>query len=332
MVTREQIVAKASNYVGLADVGYKDNEFSRLYGIVGLDYCAAFVSGIFWYMGIPLPDAGVQDGFLYVPYAVDYARETAQAIEVPGQALPGDVVLFCWDGLKFGGRSAVGDHTGIVEAHDGGEWVLCIEGNTRPEGGGDRGIWRRWRHVDTIACYWRPLVFDGAFAPASIPAGLNTKDEDVSPEEHEMLRSVAAVLNVPGTGWKFPDGTPITTLPEFLYNLYVMEEKRDASVTALTQKTDAMVGNLASQMTMIVQTMGANLEALNNVTRALQNGIGQPAGGGEGAVLDTTTLARELAAEFGRRLSDSGLILGTGAINPPKPADPPGLENRMTVG
>lgn len=177
-VTRDQVVAKARSYIGLVDDGYKTNEFTREWGINGLDYCAAFVSSIFWRLGSPLPSLGVQEGFLYVPYAVDYARETGQALEIgQGDPAPGDIALFTWSGTRHGGRGEIGDHTGIVEEYPGGDWVVCVEGNTVLNG--RRGIHRRTRHLSSVACFWRPTVYDDTtLTPASLEDDMPIRDDE----------------------------------------------------------------------------------------------------------------------------------------------------------
>lgn len=175
MLYRQQVVLKAASYIGLVDGAGKVNEFTKEWGINGQNWCAAFVSSIFWRLGTPLPSlGGVGGGYLYVPYAIDAARSDGTAVEWPdGPPRPGDPVMFTWPPLgKFGDPGEIGDHTGIVESYDGSDYVDTIEGNTQPSGL-PNGVWRRRRHISLVACFWRPPVFwddidEWAFTPSAI--------------------------------------------------------------------------------------------------------------------------------------------------------------------
>lgn len=173
MAARERILDVARSHLGELEVPRNSNliSFSYEYGIPGYAWCAAFVSSIYKEAGYPLPDLGspTSDGFVYVPAGIGYARSNGQAVEVGQTPLPGDIVMFSWDGHRFY-PPEVGDHTAILESWSPGT-VTCVEGNTTPGADGNQGdgggVYRRTRSESLVACYWRPAVLDGdSFAPA----------------------------------------------------------------------------------------------------------------------------------------------------------------------
>lgn len=123
----------------------------------GQSWCAAFVSWCFAQVGASsLIAAKNKSGFIYCPDAVTYFKKKNQIVPTK-EAQPGDIVLFDWAG------KGIADHVGIVESNHG-TFLMCIEGNTSPEGavkgssqsnGG--GVYKRKRFIDkTILVIARP--------------------------------------------------------------------------------------------------------------------------------------------------------------------------------
>lgn len=131
-------------------------------------WCMLFVS-------MCLDEAGQIGAIGGFSYNTDVTIRQARAAGCPfvsvGQARPGDVVIFNWDG---GGT----DHVGFVEKNLGSGWLQTIEGNTSSGSGGSQsagnGVWRRRRH-DSIAAIIRPAWRDGSLAASSstAPAALS---------------------------------------------------------------------------------------------------------------------------------------------------------------
>jgi hypothetical protein len=139
------------------------------------------VQSCFWYA-----DPGNGAGKLpllsfYCPTGVQYARDTGQSIEVGGAPIPGDIVFFSWEMSEWPRwRAGTGDHVGIVESWDGGDWITTIEGNI----GNPQGVHRVSRSISgTVINFWRPNVFiDGGSAPAPLK-----EEEDLTPQQEELL-------------------------------------------------------------------------------------------------------------------------------------------------
>ena len=171
MVTRAAVLAKASGWVGIReDTGHNDCQFSRDWGIVGQSWCFAFVQSCFYYAD-PSPTGKLPHEYMYVPYGVDYARATGQAIENEqvDQVVGGDVVMYTWDTVNWPRfKPGTGDHIGIVaETPRNGYNLTTIEGNTLPPGvSGYDGVFRRSdRTLDQVVCFWRPAVYTGGVGP-----------------------------------------------------------------------------------------------------------------------------------------------------------------------
>lgn len=163
--TRQQVLDWARSKLGtLERTGRNDVEFADDWGITGYAWCFAFVQSAFWYTNARLPLIS-----MYCPTGVAYARANGQAIEVgEGSPLPGDVVFYCWDGVRHR-NGEVGDHVGIVESSTA-TTVTAIEGNTSNGPHQRDGVYRMTRGLTQVACFWRPPVFtdDDPFAPAAV--------------------------------------------------------------------------------------------------------------------------------------------------------------------
>jgi hypothetical protein len=196
MVSRDAVLAKAQGWLGMREQpdGSNNIEFSRDWGIVGQSWCFAFVQSCFYYAD-PTPSGKLPHQSMYCPYGIQWARDNGQAIEVgQGDPLPGDIVFFSWDmGTWPRNRPGTGDHVGIVESWDGGDWINTIEGNVGPRDGvsSPQGVWRRQRSISgTVVCFWRPTVFDGDSFGVAGTTPAPTQEEDVTPEQAQKLTTI----------------------------------------------------------------------------------------------------------------------------------------------
>jgi hypothetical protein len=118
--------------------------FGRWFGADAVPWCAIFASycydvgaGVVLCRGWHGAGAGPR-GVAYVPTLAAWLKATGRAVDEP---LPGDLVVFDWDG-------GVPDHVGlVVRLHD--EGLDTVEGNTRDE------VQRRTRDLAHIALYGR---------------------------------------------------------------------------------------------------------------------------------------------------------------------------------
>lgn len=120
------------------------------FGESGIPYCAMFVSYCLNWAGFEA--AGLPGA--YVPWILS-ANSDAGRLVANEDALPGDLVMFDWQG------DGVADHIGIVEENHPDEgWMQTIEGNTSPGSGGSQsnggGIYRRARNYNSIIGVARP--------------------------------------------------------------------------------------------------------------------------------------------------------------------------------
>jgi hypothetical protein len=135
---RNKIIKIASSQIGTYEAtGHNDGWQVEAYLKVtklpkGNPWCAAFISWVFAQAGLEQPRTA------WSPALFPNARSTLQP-------KPADLLGIYSTRLK---RIA---HAGLVERrHD--QWIISIEGNTNVDGGreGD-GVYRKWRHVKTIA-------------------------------------------------------------------------------------------------------------------------------------------------------------------------------------
>lgn len=127
------------------------------FGANGVPFCAMGVSWTFDRAGAKC--AGIPNS--YCPTIVQRAKAAGKTVAAKS-ALPGDVVLFDWNG---DGES---DHVGLCEVnHPTQSYMQTIEFNTN-----DGQVARRTRSYSTICCVVRPYY--GSSAPAKQPAGKTT--------------------------------------------------------------------------------------------------------------------------------------------------------------
>ncbi|MGF1926306.1 MAG: peptidoglycan-binding protein [Bacteroidia bacterium] len=135
---RNQLIAIARSQIGVREAtgkndGLKVEEYLKLAKLPkGNPYCAAFVSWVYHKAGYAQPRTP------WSPALFPLARQTLMP-------KPADVLGIYSAKLK---RIA---HCGLVERKQN-NWIISIEGNTNGNGSreGD-GVYRKWRHVKTIA-------------------------------------------------------------------------------------------------------------------------------------------------------------------------------------
>jgi hypothetical protein len=221
MVTRAAVLGKAAEWVGMQErSGNNDIWFADDWGITGSSWCFAFVQSCFWYAD-PTPTGQLPHQSMYVPYGVQWARDNNQSIEVGGAPIPGDVVFYTWGNGWGRWTPGTGDHVGIVEGWDGGDWINTIEGNTGPNASTDypQGVWRRTRSIsEVVISFWRPAVYDTAPPPPPVVEELDvTPDQDAKLNEARAAAGAIAFIQDPrdgkvwmvwGTMWKRHIQTP----------------------------------------------------------------------------------------------------------------------------
>jgi hypothetical protein len=101
---REDIVGLALSHVGKREEPTDSNliEFAAEYGIAGQAWCGAFVSSVYKEAGFPIFGPRQQEGFTFCPRALNYARESGEAIEV-GEGTPQPGTSSCSTGAVSGG-------------------------------------------------------------------------------------------------------------------------------------------------------------------------------------------------------------------------------------
>lgn len=138
MTTRNQVLRKASSYLGLRERGSNVVGFwARQHpSFQGQPWCAAFVVDVLEQCGNTELKAAAAP--YYCPSLEAWAKARGRWIN-SRDALPGDVLIF---------GTSIGVHTGFLERQRGGS-VQTLEGNTSPGNGGSQnnggGVYRRVR-------------------------------------------------------------------------------------------------------------------------------------------------------------------------------------------
>jgi hypothetical protein len=136
-------------------------KYGEWYGANGVEWCAEFVSWCFAEAGMPLAIT-TPKGFAYCPFAVTWFKQHNAWFHRDEPALPGDCVLYDWNG------DGLADHTGIVVSA-GITSITAIEGNTSPSNNTNGGsVMLRNRDYSLILGYGRPAY--GAAMNAQVDA------------------------------------------------------------------------------------------------------------------------------------------------------------------
>jgi hypothetical protein len=139
---RELALDKATSQLGTKESPPNSNRvlYSDWYGMVG-PWCAMFVTWCYETSG-DSPSFVRGQRFAYVPYVLDAARNLQNGLQVVSDAIPGDLVLYNWDGGEY-------DHIGIFQM-----WIpqsssfYAIEGNTSQSSDSNGGeVMRRQRSL-----------------------------------------------------------------------------------------------------------------------------------------------------------------------------------------
>jgi len=128
--TAEGIVGVVNDELGLGVREGANNSVDRPYNIND-EWCASFATYAWDQAGYDVEWTNKNK----VSNIWDDAHQMGLATTDVGQAKPGDMIIFEWDG------DGEEDHVGIVESVDGGK-ITTIEGNTNDGSGGD-GVYRK---------------------------------------------------------------------------------------------------------------------------------------------------------------------------------------------
>lgn len=143
LTTRERALQGAIGYIGISESPANSNicKFSDWYGMIG-PWCAMFCTYCYEVDGGGSPSFIRGQNYAYCPYVISDARANRNGLSVPSSVVPGDLVLYNWDG----GPDGEYDHIGIFEGWTGGSTFTAIEGNTSASNNSNGGeVQRRQR-------------------------------------------------------------------------------------------------------------------------------------------------------------------------------------------
>lgn len=126
---REKALARLETKLGYHETGNNDNMFGKWYGMNFQPYCAITVT---WaYVGAGSKGFVKGSRYAYCPYIVADARAGRYGFSITKEPLPGDLVLYNWDG------DWDADHVGLFKRWlKKGQHFTAVEANTSPD---DRG-------------------------------------------------------------------------------------------------------------------------------------------------------------------------------------------------
>lgn len=186
-VKASEILRIARGEVGVTEypAGSNKNPYGKRYGWDGVAWCAQFVWAVF-------DMAGAADMIKKTASCTDLMSwAKGQGRWVTGGFLPGDVVLFDFDGVK-----SDADHTGFVVSWDGKK-LVSIEGNTSKTSDDNGGaVLLRDDHGPYILGAFRP-----DYAPEAVELGDIIKAM-TDADAYEVFRKAmahAAKLGLPTT-------------------------------------------------------------------------------------------------------------------------------------
>jgi len=150
-----QTLRETALHTAITELGTKESppdsnkvKYTDWYGMVG-PWCAMFCTWCFETSG-DSPAFVKGSRFAYVPYVLDDARNNRHGLKVTGDPIPGDLVLYNWDGGEY-------DHIGLFEmwVPQGGGSMYVIEGNTSSDAAGNQSnggeVCRKQRNVGSQA-------------------------------------------------------------------------------------------------------------------------------------------------------------------------------------
>jgi hypothetical protein len=142
--TRERALAAAINDLGYSEQppGSNATKYGRWYQLDYNPWCAMAVSYWFEAMAGGSPSFSQGQNYSYCPYVISDARNGRNGLFIPSSVIPGDLVLYNWDG----GPDGEYDHIGIFEDWVSGSTFTAIEGNTSVDNDSNGGaVMRRQR-------------------------------------------------------------------------------------------------------------------------------------------------------------------------------------------
>lgn len=141
---RASIVETARGEVGTREDGKNGGaalEYQRYFKRGPEEWCADFVSWVYTHAGQKMNQSSVTQ--------IVRQLKAARRWKTSGP-VPGDMVIFDWDG------DGLGDHIGIVEGLGKNGVVKTIEGNTPHPTSRKQGVWEKDRARSQILGYGRP--------------------------------------------------------------------------------------------------------------------------------------------------------------------------------
>jgi hypothetical protein len=140
---RQQALAKAISQLGTKESPPDSNKvlYTNWYGMVG-PWCAMFCTWCYEQAG-DSPSFSQGSRYAYVPYILGDAQNGRYGLKTTSDPIPGDLVLYNWDGGEY-------DHVGLFEGWTGGRTFSAIEGNTSTSNNSNGGeVMRRQRDAAT---------------------------------------------------------------------------------------------------------------------------------------------------------------------------------------
>lgn len=143
---REQALYAAEGWIGYKESppGSNATEFGEWYGMNGQPWCAMFLAYVFDHVAAGSPSFKRGERYAYCPYVVDDALAGRNGLSDTNSPIPGDLVVYDWDGGLF-------DHIGLFQDGDASAWS-AIEGNTSTSSNSNGGeVMRRSRRSSDAA-------------------------------------------------------------------------------------------------------------------------------------------------------------------------------------
>jgi hypothetical protein len=157
---REKALERLEGEIGYHETGQNNNKFGKWYGMNFQPYCAMAVTWAYVLEGSKAFVKGSR--YAYCPYIVNDARAGRYGLSVTKDPLPGDLVLYNWDG------DWDADHVGLFKRWlKKGVRFTAVEANTSPDDSGNQsnggGVYLRGeapgvgdtRKAVTVQCFVR---------------------------------------------------------------------------------------------------------------------------------------------------------------------------------
>jgi hypothetical protein len=144
--------------IAMGEVGYKESpansnltKYGEWYGVNGKKWCALFISWVYDQAGFKWPkQLDSPKGFIWVPVIIYRSKQFPQLYTRTFDPLPGDIVVFDWEGDKEP------DHVALfVKWIVKGKTFETIEGNTSKGNNSNGGQvqYRKDRSMANVLCF-----------------------------------------------------------------------------------------------------------------------------------------------------------------------------------